>query len=185
MYIRAASLFLLLTFASVPAYAQGRTGNVAPGVSFQALLSELEALKARVAKLESGEIDAADLAGTYVIHGLGIELHGGFPAQMGSETTVGTVTLHADGTGTGSGKDARYDLRQGFPWSLAYSESPFSGSFTWSVVNGTLVVPAEDPEDEDLVLTIGAGGRVLIAGGTTPGGIGWSNLFLLVRLPNQ
>ncbi len=182
MNIRAASLVLAFTFAALPAHAQNPGGGppAGSGETIKSLARNLAAVTARVAKLESGQVDASDLVGNYAVYALGIELHGGFPAQIASETSGGTVTLNADGSGSGIVKDARWDLRQGMPWSLTYSESPFSGSFSWTVANGTLVIPG----DEDAALTIGAGGRLLIGGGTSTNG-GWSNLFMLIRLPNQ
>lgn len=180
MRIRVACFALLFLFTGVSAHAQTPT----PGggrQTIQSLSDELAALKARVAKLESGKVEAADLAGTYWIQALGVELHGGFPAQIGSETSVGTMTLNADGSGVFTGKDARWDLRQGAPWSLTHSESTGSGTFTWIVEDGKVVIP----EDEDgFAALIAAGGKVLIGGGTSDTG-GWSNIFLMFRLPNE
>jgi hypothetical protein len=150
--------------------------------SFDFLYNELVALKARVDKLESGRVVAADLVGTYSIHALGVELLAGSPAQIGEETTMGTVTLNADGTGVGVATDSRWDLRQGAPWSLFRTETPYPpNAFTWTVSNGKVVFPGNpDPQS---ALTIGAGGLVLIGGGTGPGPSGWSNIFILIRLP--
>jgi hypothetical protein len=48
------------------------------------------------------------------------------------------------------------------------------------VVDGKLILG-----EEDFVATIGAGGRLLMTGGTADDGSGWSNLLMLVRLPDQ
>lgn len=176
MNIRIASLAVAIAFVSFPAYAQ-RPGSA--GETIKSLSDKLAALTERVAKLESGHVDAADLAGKYVIHALGIELHGGFPASISSETTVGIATFNADHTGSFTGADGRWDLQQGAPWTLGYHTTDQSGDFTWSLVDGNVVIPG----DEDAVLTVGAGGRVLAGGGTSTSG-GWSNIFLVIRLPN-
>ena len=80
MNLRAPSLFLAFVFAALPIQAQSPGGDP-PNV--QSLASDLAALTKRVAKLE-GQIVAADLVGTYSLHGFQIELSGsaGLPAQV-------------------------------------------------------------------------------------------------------
>jgi hypothetical protein len=72
-------------------YAQAQN----PGATVESLASDLTA---RVAKLE-GQIVAADLVGTYALHGIQVELSGsGNSAQVSSYVYVGTAVLVADGT---------------------------------------------------------------------------------------
>src|SRR6202043_2571670 len=66
---RAASLFFAFAFAALSAQAQ------TSGATVDSLASDLAALTARVAKLE-GQIVAADLVGTYALHGIQVELSG-------------------------------------------------------------------------------------------------------------
>lgn len=173
--IRVASFGLVVAFVFAPLPAQAQAKGPGSG-----LPARMAALEARVAKLESGQVDAADLVGTYALYLLGVELHGGNPAQIGVETSVAIFPLNADGTGSGTVTDGRCDLQQAVPWVLTCGEEAGSGTFTWTVENGTLVIPG----DENLVATIGAGGRAFIFGGTAPGA-GFSNLGIAIRLPNQ
>lgn len=143
-----------------------------------------------MAKLESGQVQAADLAGTYRLYSLGIELHGNphaggpTPAQISTETDATTLTLRSNGTGSISGQTKRFDLVKGGPaqgglWSLTNNSSaPFSEPFIWRIENGELVIGGYR-------IVIGAGGRVLIWGigsGFVPGG-SWSQLGIAFRLP--
>jgi hypothetical protein len=77
MSLRAASLCCALAFAALSAQAQNS------GATVDSLASDLAALTARVTKLE-GQIVAADLVGTYAIHGIQVELSGGNSAQVSS-----------------------------------------------------------------------------------------------------
>ena len=67
MSLRAPSLCFTLAFAALSAQGQNS------GATVDSLASDLAALTARVAKLE-GQIVAADLVGTYDIHGIQNEL---------------------------------------------------------------------------------------------------------------
>lgn len=165
--VAALTVLVSLTFAALPAQAQS------------GLPSRLEALELRVAKLEAGQVTAAGLVGTYAFYVFGTFLSADGPAaEITSEMTVGSITLNADGTASATIKDSGYNLSQGNPWSRSYFESFFSEDVTWSLVNGTLVIPGA------FEATVGAGGRVLIAGGTGLKGDGWNNLGLLIRVPN-
>src|SRR5579859_6609257 len=89
---RALSMFLAAAFTALSAQAQ------TSGATIDSLASDLAALTARVAKLE-GQIMAADLVGTYALHGIQVELSGsGNSAQVSSYVLLGTVVLAADGT---------------------------------------------------------------------------------------
>lgn len=160
------------------------------GQTIASLTSALTALDARVAKLESGQVEEADLAGSYAVFSLGIEMRGGsFPIQplIGTETGVGTITLNVDGTGSFTGGVGRFNLNQGIPWTVTNaSPAPEGFEFNWDLDNGVFVIPGEG-DDESLVATLGAGGRVLIAGGSTGDegeNLSWSNILLMVRLPD-
>jgi hypothetical protein len=164
--VSALSVLVALVFASVPAVAQGP--NSIP--------ARLAALEARIAKLESGQVDAADLVGTYTFYVFGTYLSAS-DQQISAEMTVGTITLNADGTGSGTFTDSGYALHVGSPVLESWAEGG-EDAITWSVVDGKLVVPGA------FTAEIGAGGRVLIAGGTGLKGDGWNNIGFLIRQPN-
>src|SRR4051812_12587977 len=89
--LASASVFLLLIF--VAAYSARAQSS---GPTIESLAASLEALTARVAKLE-GQITSADLVGTYALQGFQVEL-GGAPARVSSYVFSASVTLNADGT---------------------------------------------------------------------------------------
>lgn len=199
---RVASLCFVvaLVFAPLPAQAQGNgNGNNNNGNGLPQLASALAALQgrvatlesgqaaldARVAKQESGQFDEADLVGTYAMQILGIEMLGA-PARIGTETSVVTISLNAGGTVGGTFTDGRCTLQQGPSWSVTCDpinpEVIPPGVLSWTVTNGTLVI--SQPGDENFEATIGAGGRILVAGGTSTVVGSWSNIVVMIRLPN-
>ncbi|HTJ22970.1 MAG TPA: hypothetical protein VL383_11280 [Gemmatimonadaceae bacterium] len=196
MLPRRAVLITALVVASVPAGAQSGGQPPGSGVSLIQLANEVAALEARVSKLESGAIVAADLVGQWRVYSLGVETGatppGGapLPAYIGTETVAPTtVTLRADGTGTWQdGGNRRFDLLQGAPWHLQTTPpSPASADFTWSLVNGNLRISLFYDEDGTAGdVAIAAGGRVLVwgAGKSNDGGASsWSQLGIAIRIP--
>lgn len=90
MNTRAALLALVVTIASLPAYAQGPPAILGPpagaGETVQTLSAKLAALTERVAKIESGQVTASDLVGSYTLNILGIEL--GLPPAVHLESVT-------------------------------------------------------------------------------------------------
>jgi hypothetical protein len=207
-----ASLCLVgtLVFTSLPLYAQGPPAG-GPGAAANlnarvealeqlvaTLQTSLSALTQQTSKLESGRITEADMVGTYSVGSLGIEMSGfqaasgGSPAinpRISTETDEGTLTLNANRTVSGSAATLRCTGVTGFG-GLVTCQPPDGGSadpypgVTWTVANGKLVISEEG--DEGAELLIGAGGRVLVASGSSTGSPNrsWANIFMLVRLPN-
>ena len=165
----AVSLFFAFTLAALPTQAQSPT--------VESLASDLAALTARVAKLE-GQIVAADLVGTYSIHGIQNELSvSGGPPKISSYVFLGTVTLAADGTGSLSPQQSGNTLVLG-PQS---SVQPFQGSsppptIDWSYADGTVTALGGA-----LSLSVTAGGRVLVGAGANHAD-GTNVLLIFTRL---
>jgi|GEM_PF-3379151 len=173
MRFRKAPLFYtaaLITLTSVT-FGAPPTGSGNPQI--QALSSELEALTARVAKLE-GQITAADLVGTYALHGFQNEMHapnspGGYPAQISSYVFVGTAVLNADGTGTISvtTPDSGSSMVLGPPATVhnfvGSGGGTISGNWTYDALGGTISFGAGTPP-----LSVAAGGRVLTGASANP-----------------
>src|SRR5437870_1604006 len=114
---RLATLYIAAACATVSAQGQN------PSPTVDSLASDLAALTARVAKLE-GQIQAADLVGTYVLSAIQVELHGvGNSASVSSYVYTGTVVLAADGTATLNGSETGNTLSIG----TSSSVSPFKG----------------------------------------------------------
>lgn len=181
MNMRAVCLALVFTIVSLPAYAQGRR-PVNPLDVIRSLVQRIDALTERVSKLESGQVDAADLVGTYALHIFGIQVLAN-PARVAPETFAGTVALNADGTYSIAGTDGECTLQQAVSWAVTCSGRSGSMTSTWRVEDGMLVIVDEDGEHPS---AIGAGGRMMIFGGTAdflPTG-GFSNIGIAVRLPN-
>ena len=166
-------ILLAITFPT-RAPAQGASNN---------LQARVAALEARVEKLESGQVSEEHIFGSYSIHALGIALQAGPPALIGAETSRGIATFNDDGTVTFEDTgDASWNLREGMPWTLTLNPfTPASGVLTWSVVNGKVVI--DRTGDDDVVLTIGASAHVL-SGGETSESEGFSNIFMMIRLPD-
>jgi len=98
MSLRAASLFCVFAFAALTTQAQG-PGGPPPGAgeNIQSLADKLAALATRVAKLE-GEIVAADLVGTYALHGFQSELRA---AGAGDPDPSSVLRVRGDGCAGG------------------------------------------------------------------------------------
>lgn len=167
-----------LALPSLPARAEG------PGSS---LAARMAALEARVAKLESGQVEAADLVGTYAVNVFAVDLLGN-PARVRNETSSFTVTLNANGTASFAGTGADCTLQQGAPWFVTCNQEGGAGTGTWTVKDGSLEI--HDENGEDVINDpnfIGAGGRVIISGGTSFGETpteGYSVIMIMIRLPN-
>jgi hypothetical protein len=88
MIIRAAFLVVAFVLASIPAHAQPPVpGPPTGGLNLVTLAGELAALRARVERLESGTVTAADLVGRWILFAFGLELGGnppGTPAGPGA-----------------------------------------------------------------------------------------------------
>lgn len=185
--IRPAALCLLVgsLFAQLPVHAQRPTPN-------PTLEARVAALETKVAKMESGQVQEADLVGTYAATIFALDLQGNPTVQ--TETAVGTFTLNADHTASFSGKGAHCRLEQAASWFVACDPSQtgsFSGTGTWSIAaDGSLVIQDQGGNDViDDPNFIGAGGRVIIAGGTAdltgqPTPEIYSLIMILIRLPN-
>jgi hypothetical protein len=169
--LRAASLFIAFTLAALPTQAQSPT--------VESLASDLAALTARVAKLE-GQIVAADLVGTYAIHGIQNELSAsGGPAQISSYVFLGTVTLAADGTAS-----LNFTQQNGNTLVLGLQSSvlPFQGSgnpptnIDWTYADGAVTILGGS-----VSLSVTAGGRVLV-GASANHADGTNVLLIFTRL---
>jgi hypothetical protein len=150
-----------LALASVHARAEGPApGRIEP-VSWELarLRARVARLEARVEKLEDGRVVAADLVGTYGLLDIATYLAGGNPAQVTAQTTAGTVTLAADGTGSVSLKDLGANLIQGSPWFLTPVDRSEAAAFTWTYDTGTLRITPQG--GVEAAFQVPAGGRVL------------------------
>ena len=147
------------------------------------LLADVAALAERVAKLESGQVTAADMVGTYALQYFGMQLLGN-PGRVGMESFGGTVVLNADGTGAFTAAGGDCTLQQGTPWAVECGVENGVDPLTWRVENGYLITVDSSGEESEAI--IGAGGRVAIFGGIVEfmPGAGFSNLGIAIRLPN-
>jgi hypothetical protein len=169
-----ASALVAFTFVAFGAPPAGGPGNP----QIQALTSELAALTARVAILE-GQITAADLVGTYALHGLQNELSGGVPAQISSYVFGGTVTLNADGTASlnATPENGNTLSLTATPFISAFSGSGSgSGNSTWTYANGTVTLAGGAPP-----LSVASAGRVLV-GASANHSDGTDVILILTRL---
>jgi hypothetical protein len=171
--LRAPFLCLAVAFTAFSAQAQNS------GATVDSLASDLAALTARVAKLE-GQIVAADLVGTYAIHGIQVELSSrGNSPQVSSYVFVGTAVLAADGTVSLTTTPPSGNTLSIGPSS---SVSPFMGSgggtstTTWTYADGTVTLPGGAPP-----LAVAVGGRILIGSSANPSD-GTNVLLILTRL---
>ena len=170
--LRIALLLLTIGSISAPVFAQGAPGG-APGGggANQSLANQVAALAARVAKLE-GDIVAADLAGTYAFRGLVTSMSAFRPATtsepahnatISTEAFRATLTLAADGTGSGSGFSCEgAKLTQG-SWTLTGLQCEPGGSadVTWTYEDGVITITFLDDGDE-IPFSVALGGRLLI-----------------------
>jgi hypothetical protein len=179
---RVGLLCLLVAFVFPPPPAGAQTG----------VSERLRALEGRVGKLESGQVQESDLVGSYAGVAFALDLTG--TPKVQTETGVGTLALRADHTASFTGSGAHCRLQQSATWSVACDPShtgSFSGTGTWSIdANGSLVI--QDANGDDVIHKpnfIGAGGRVIISGGTAdltgrPTPEIYSIIQSLNRLPN-
>jgi hypothetical protein len=171
MTTRAAVLLsIAFVFSALPARAQG-PGPGGPPPSYQQLVSQLADLQARVARLE-GNITAADLAGTYTALIMDITMDGfragGQSATITTDTTRASLTLNADGTGSGSGfscEQSTLTLATGALSGGSCGEGGSGGEVTWTYANGVATITFLDDGDQ-IPFTVAAGGRLLIVGGS-------------------
>lgn len=170
---------------SAPAWAQVTVPNTftagAPAraadvnANFQALVTAINALGARVTKLEPPTA-AADFAGTYAMQRFQTELGGGGSARVAVYTSSdGTVTLAADGTATRTSS-----TEQGHQLNLPGDTlTPFSGSsdaagaITWTYSGGKVTIFGG-------TFSVADGGRLLIRTSANPAD-GTNVLLMLVR----
>ena len=173
MHLRIPAICFAAVLAAVSAQAQN------PSPTVDSLASDLAALAARVAKLE-GQITAADLAGTYALSGIQVELEGGNSPQVSSYVFQGTVVLVADGTATFNAAAPNGNtLSFGTPSKV----SPFMGGgggggtipTAWTYANGMVTVMGAP------AFSVGAGGRIMISS-TANQSDGTNVLLILVRL---
>jgi hypothetical protein len=182
MKLPIACLVSALVFMASPVRAQGNGGNGNGGggnPTVQQLIAQVNALTARVAKLE-GNITAADLVGTYNITDLQLKLVGGATPSISNEVTQGTLTLNADGTTSFSLTGNFHRLTPGAPWVLSPLTESGTGTFgSWAYDNGTVNLTDGGGE----LAVVGAGGRVLVGGlSKTTAGTGLEEITILTRL---
>jgi hypothetical protein len=180
MKLRSASLLSSLALMPFACVAFGAPPAGA-GNPVQALSDQLAALTARVAKLE-GQITAADLVGTYAVHGFQTELRaagGGAPTQVASYIYVGTAALTADNSTTLTLTEEGSRLLFTAPPSVV-PDGPIAGSLsgTWTYANG--VVTASEG-GSPIPLNVAVGGRVLI-GASANHSDGTNVLLIFTRL---
>ncbi len=165
MKTRAVALFFAFGFAAAIGEAQNPPGPPdGAGATIQSLAKDLAALTERVAKLE-GQITAADLAGTYALHGFQNEMHAnppGPPTQVASYVFFGTVEVKADGTASFSATERGIRLFLGVPHTLSpHGPIAEAGTVTWTYADG--VVTVGDPDGEGFPpLHVAVGGRVWV-----------------------
>ena len=139
--------------------------------------AQLQALTARVAKLE-GNITAADLAGTYNFLILDTQMTGvRFPDGVATIRTSGeraTLTLNADGTGSGSGLScggSRLTVATGALTDAGEDEdldcsSGATVGVTWTYAGGVITITFLN-DGNQIPFSVALGGRLLIVGGAS------------------
>jgi len=162
--------------ASVPnTFSPGAPARAADvNANFSALVSAINAVGARVSKLE-GQITQADLAGTYSIQRFQTEMSGDPGSHIAVYVAGGSVTLVADGTGSfvgpaETGTQMNVQARTVGPFSGAGGNS---GPITWSYSGGVVNMLGG-------TLNVVAGGRLLIKVGSTSSD-GSAHVMLLTR----
>jgi hypothetical protein len=178
----ACSLALCALTIAAPASAQLATVN--PGDPIRAadinnLVNALNTLTARVDKLQSGQVDQADLVGTYNLTSLNANLTGGTPASVATFGILGTATLAANGTGTIHLALEGNELIQGNPWTVVPASFTDNPSITWSYAAGVLHVT--DGEEINFDFNVAAGGRVMTFAGRTDPDDDEVGLIILTR----
>jgi len=161
----AAGLFVAFALASVPVSAHDRDDRKGDHLN-SALARAVAALTERVSKLE-GNLESADLAGTYSLSAFQSDLLAMVPATptpqrnaiIGVQTSTGTVTVNADGTGSFAGSGNGSVLIQGL-WTLNATQGADAGTFTWTYANGIMMVALDD--GNHIELAVGPAGRLLV-----------------------
>lgn len=181
-FLIAASLFCI-AFAgqaqqvSVPnSFTAGAPAKAADvNANFSALAAGINALSARVAKLE-GQITAADLVGTYALKGIQMELGGGAGAHLASYVYTGTLTLAADGTGslTSTQSGSQLNLAVSPPTRGSASKPAETGVLTWSLSGSSVTALGMN-------FAVSNGGRMLVAAGANPAD-GTEVILIITRL---
>jgi hypothetical protein len=170
--LRATSLIFACLFAALPAVA---------GENTKSLAIELDALKARVAKLE-GQLVPDDLVGTYAVNALQNELNASNPSipKVSSYVFGGTMVLSTGGAVSFNGTAENGNtLRLGASPSVqpfVSSGGPAVFTSTWTYASGTVTI-----DGFPFGLSVAAGGRVLI-GATANHSDGTNVLLILTRL---
>lgn len=173
-----AALFLsgtALAQVSVPntftAGAPARAADV--NANFQALVTAINGLGARVSKLE-GNIVSSDLVGTYTLKRFQSELGGGASERVAIYTSGGTVALATDGSVTLSGiTELGHQLNLPSGTLTAINRPQPAGTATWSYSGGTVTAFGQS-------FAVANGGRLLIATSVNPAD-GTNVLLLLTR----
>lgn len=136
--------------------------------------AEIAALTSRVTKLDTpSAVTAADLVGTYAVHGLGFQVSRlaalsvdpiGYPPDGTTDPEIfshqGTLQLLSNGTGTANMSLSSTTTVMPNPTRNEFVVSPVVTpsnltSFTWTLTNGQLLISG-------LSFTIATGGRLLI-----------------------
>lgn len=152
--------------------------NANAGENPKSLAIDLEALEARVAKLE-GQIQAADLVGSYAMNGIQNELNANNQGRPSVSSYVygGTIVLSGNGTFSFSASQNGNALFLGSQPSrqpVQSSDPPFTS--TWTYAGGIVTL-----QGLPLTLSAAVGGRVLI-GTTANHSDGTNVLLILTRL---
>jgi hypothetical protein len=170
MWLRVVLLSSVLLFAALPVRAQGNGGGNGGPPNQNSLVAQLNALTARVAKLE-GNITSADLAGTYTLAGIQTRLRGGGAANaaIGSAALTGSLILAADGTGS---LTINGDGSLLFPLAWTSAQSTLGNGnpgetfdLTWTFANGEIstTVTTGEGTSSGPPINVGLGGRLLVA----------------------
>jgi hypothetical protein len=180
--------FLVVPAASLAGATEKKSPPAGP-----ALEKRIETLERRVRKLESGNVTEKDLVGRYAATIFAVDLTA--DPRVQTETAVGTFTLNADRTATFSGEGAHCFLGHASTWFVGCDPGQtgsFSGTGTWALQpDGSLAI--WDMDGNDVINDpnfIGAGGRVIISGGTVdlsgePTPEIYSLTMILIRLPKR
>lgn len=164
-------LFLCSLFLGATAHAQVTVPNTFQPASpakasevnanFTALATAINALTARVAKLE-GTVVSADLVGTYALSGLGIETNNNHTAHYAFQ---GTVTLNSGGAVSFNVTQTGHQTNFSTPFTdvVFPNGGTSSGTTTWTYANGVVTIVGFNS------FNVSAGGKVLVAANTGSG----------------
>lgn len=131
------------------------------------------ALRARVAKLEGKNLEAADFVGTYTVANAAVAVDPD-PNSLVSYVVGGTATFNADGTGTISATAAGVGITEGAPsetWAHNGASEDTSTPFNWTYTGGVLSVTVVAGDTlPDFAFSVAAGAQVLVSvSGGAPG----------------